>query len=433
VTEPVYLSLLLRRRIVDRRGEVVGRLSDVVVRLRGEAYPLVIGLVARVARRDVFLPQGAIGELTAIPLQLRQAVDLRRFERRDGEVLLRADVLRHRLIDIAEARLVRAWDVELARTEAGWSVRAVDTGRPRRFFGLLRGEPAPHDWKSFEPLIGHAASARLRGRFGRVTRLKPAQIADLLEGASQAEGTEILGAVHADPELEADVYEEIDEDLQARLFGAQTDAQVAEVLARMQPDDAADAVAELPQSRRQPILDLLPAGQRTKVLMLLGFNPSSAGGLMSVDFLSVPAEATVNEALERIRAARNLQPEVLTSVHALDDGGRLAGVARLTRLLQTSPTEPISSVAESDPVHVHPEADVVDLALLMSDYNLVTVPVVDENHQMLGVVTVDDVLEATIPEDWRRREPPEHPEGHTPEQPPDAEAAAAEKPNSPVP
>lgn len=430
MAETVHLSTLLGRRIVDQRGEPVGRLRDVVVRLREAGYPLVIGLVADVAGRAVFLGRSVARDITADPLQIQQAVDLRRFERREGEVMLRADVLRHRLIDIAEARLVRARDVELLRDGNDWTVKAVDTGRPPRLFGLIAGEHSSEDWKEFEPLIGHAASARLRGRL--LIGMKPAQIADLLEDASKSEGTEILGAVHADPELEADVYEEIDEDLQARLFGAQTDAQVAEVLARMQADDAADAVAELPQSRRQPILDLLPVGQRTKVLMLLGFNPASAGGLMSVDFLSVTDSATVGDALTRVQAAPTVQPGMSTSIHILDEAGRVTGVALLSHLVQADPAAPVASVADDDPVHVHPEADVVDLALLMSDYNLLTVPVADENHVLLGVVTVDDVLEATIPEDWRRRQPPDHSESHPQEQPP-AEPAAASKPNSPVP
>ena len=129
----------------------------------------------------------------------------------------------------------------------------VDTRRrPRRLFGLLGPEPSDdpgafRDWHDFESLIGHAGSALLRGPFARIRRLKPAQIADLLEEASKDEETEILGRVHADPELEADVFEELDEDLATRLLGARTNQEIADVLARMRADDAADAIAELPQ------------------------------------------------------------------------------------------------------------------------------------------------------------------------------------------
>ena len=202
--------------------------------------------------------------------------------------------------------------------------------RPRRLFGLLGPESeddarAFRDWHDFEWLIGHAGSALLRGPFARIRRLKPAQIADLLENASKEEETEILGRVHADPELEADVFEELDEDLAARLLGARTDEEIAAVLARMRADDAADAIAELPQRRRQPVLDLLPAGERTKVLTLMGFNSASAGGLMGVDFITVRTMATVSDALARVRESSLLQPEALTSVHAVDDDGGLRG------------------------------------------------------------------------------------------------------------
>ncbi len=144
--------------------------------------------------------------------------------------------------------------------------------------------------------------------------------------------------MHADPELEADVFEELDEDLATRLLGARTDGEIAAVLARMRADDAADAIAELPQRRRQPVLDLLPPGPRAKVLTLMGYNPTSAGGLMGMDFITVPADGLGGRrARRRGRRADQLQPEALTSVHALDERGRLAGVARLVTLLQADP------------------------------------------------------------------------------------------------
>ena len=296
----------------------------------------------------------------------------------------------------------------------------ADRRRPapqaRAGFGLGGGasqdEHPFREWSKFEPLIGHASSALLRGPFGRISRLKPAQIADLLEDASKEEETEILGHVHADPELEADVFEELDEDLATSLLGARTDTEIAEVLDRMRADDAADAIAELPQHRRQPVIDLLPAGQRTKVLTLMGFNPTSAGGLMGVDFLAVSADAEVSAALAAVARSETLQPEALTSVHALDEHGRLCGVARLVGLVQSDPAARIRDIYDDDPVRVGADTDVVDVAVLMSDYNLITIPVVDERRHMIGVITVDDVLEVTLPEDWRRREAAQPPDAH---------------------
>jgi CBS domain-containing protein len=408
----VHLSGLLGRQLLSPSEEGVGKVDDVIVRLRGGDYPVVTGLVVKVGGRRVFLAIDRVAELSEERIILGKAkVDLRGFERRDGEVLLREDILGHRLIDVADAELVRAWDVELQETDEGWILSCLDTRRPARLLGLIRstaGHPC-QDWKAFEPLIGHTPSVRARAGFGRVGRLKPAQIADLLEDASRTEGEEILEVVHADPELEADVFEELDPDIATRLFGDKTDAEVADVLAHMRADDAADAVAELPQGRRQKVLDLLPPGIRTKVLTLLGFNATSAGGIMGVDFLTAAADITVEEALRRIHLADSIQPEALVTLHAIDEENRLVGTVSVIGLLQAEGGTHLVDIVDGDPVRVGAATDVVDVALLMADYNLMTVPVVDVNDQLLGVITVDDVLEATIPEDWRRREPPAHP------------------------
>ena len=415
------LSRLIKRPVTDRGGGSLGRLADVIVRLRGADYPLVTGLVAAVGGREIFVPIDQVSSFDGDPLRLSSArLSLRHFERRDGEVLLRADVLGHRLIDVPNARLVRAADLELARVsslppsrdDAEWVVAGVDT-RPRRMFGLRAPNTrvswgGVRDWHDFEWLIGHEGSALLRGPFARIRRLKPAQIADLLESASAEEETEILGRVRADPELEADVFEELDEDLATRLLGARTDFEIAEVLARMRADDAADAIAELPQQRRQPVLDLLPAGQRQKVLTLMGFASASAGGLMGVDFIALPGMVTVRGALARVRESPMLQPEALTSVHAVNEDGCLRGVARLVTMVQADPDAALIEVCDTDPVRVGTDTDITEVAVLMTDYNLITIPVVDDACRLLGVITVDDVLEIALPPDWRRREAAPH-------------------------
>ena len=418
------LSRLLSQAVIGARGQKLGQLSDMIVRLRGADYPRVTGLVADIGGRRVFVPAEAVTDWGTERVLLASArVDLREFERREGEVLLRADILGHRLIDIPRARLVRAYDLELLDTTDGWVLAGVDTRKTnwwRRIRGRNQlpsdqhdeGEPVEsgcRDWKAFEALIGHEPSVLLRTPTGRLRRLKPAQIADLLEQASRAEQTELLDQVHADPELEADVFEELDDDRQSRLLRDRTDPEIAAVLARMRADDAADAIADLPQPRRQPVLELLPAGPRTKVTALLGYNPTSAGGLMSLDFLALPRDTPVAAVLERVRAARTLQPEALTTVYSLNQRGKLRGAASLVALVQADPTVALRTVADRDPIRVRPDADLIDIARLMTDYNLLNLPVVDD-ERVIGVITVGDVLESSLPRNWRRREPATHPE-----------------------
>lgn len=411
------LSLLLQRAVLGAKGQRLGQLADVIVRLRGTDYPLVTGLVADLGGRRIFIPADRVTDWHTDDIQLSTArLDLREFERRTGEVLLSADILGHRLIDIPHARLVRAYDLQLLHTDTEWVLTAAATrppGRWPRLRNALRitstaGEQdtdAWRDWTAFEALIGHAPSALARRSLSRLRRMKPQEIADLLEEASRGERTELLGQVHADPELEADVFEELEEHQQSRLLRDRADSEIAAVLAHMDADDAVDALGELPQERRQPVLDLLPAAQRVKVTTLLGYNAATAGGLMSTDFLALPADSTSEEALDRVRTAYQLSQEALNTVYAVNDRQQLQGATSLVPLLQADPTMPLTELAEANPVRVTPSTDLISVVVLMADYNLLNLPVVDDDDRILGVITFDDALEATVPDNWRRRAP----------------------------
>ncbi len=413
IVRRIALSELLGRPVAARDGQALGRVADVIVRLHERDYPPVTGLVVTVGGRRgprVFVPLERIARLAGPAVTAVSAsLDVRPFERRQDEVLLRADVLGHRLIDVHSVRFVRARDRELESRNGAWTLCGVDVQTPGRLARALHRHGAHRvvlDWSVFEPLVGHAASSPARRPSLKTRRFKAAQIADLLEDASKAEESELLDDVHTDPELEADVFEELNEDLAARLLGARTDAQIAEVLSRMGADDAADAVADLPQHRRAAVLDLLPTPHRRKVLALLGFNPTSAGGLMGVDLLALPPDTSVSDALATVAADRAVPAEALGTVHLVDATRRLIGTVQLLALLKADPGVSLGQVADLDPVRTRPDADIEDVAILMADYNLITVPVTDDEQHLVGVITVDDLLEAVIPIDWRRRETP---------------------------
>jgi Mg/Co/Ni transporter MgtE len=177
---------------------------------------------------------------------------------------------------------------------------------------------------------------------------------------------------------------------------------VAAVLARMAPDDAVDLIAEIDQERRARILALLPPAGRRRIETLLGYNPSTAGGMMSPEFIALDEAASVGDALGRVRAS-DIASQMLTTVYMLDTAGALTGSAAIVAMLRADAATPLADVAEHEPEAVHTDADLPEVARTMTDYNLAMLPVVDEERHLVGVITVDDVLEETLPAGWRRR------------------------------
>jgi Mg/Co/Ni transporter MgtE len=340
-----------------------------------------------------------------------QKLDLRRFERRPGEVLLREDILDRRLINVVTGRPVHANDLALANIDGRWRLIGVDPS-PR---GLLRRllpqrmrqkkrRPAPLiNWNDIQPFVGHVPTAKLLIPLQRLRRLHPAQIADLVEGSSREEGEEIIDAVEADPELTADVFEELDTDHQAELLRSKTDAEAAALLARMAPDDAADLLSELDQGRRLPVLNLMPPPQQRKVRALLQYNPSTAGGLMTPDYIAVPRGTTRAQALERVRKDDRLPVQLLSAVFVTEPDGRLLGAVNTVALIRGNPDTPVDQVEGLSRARVKVDDELPDIALLMADFNLTVVPVTDQDGRLVGAISVDDLLEAILPDDWRRR------------------------------
>lgn len=401
------LTRVVGSSIIDRSGETLGRVDDLIVRLGAAAYPPVTGLRGQIGGRQVFVPIARIDTLMPGRVQLSvETLKLGQFERREGEVLLYHDILAHKLINVEAARLMRATDIVLDRVDGVWRVFAIDTSSRSVLDRTLRrstdrpiDRAALVDWTRIEPFVGHVPTAKLRLPLRRLKRLHAAQIADLVEVASHEEGEEIITAVHGDPALEADVFEELDTEHQVEFLHGRSDAEAAEVLGGMAPDDAADLIGDLDQGRRASILARLPTRQQAKVQALLAYNPSTAGGLMTPDFLAVEQDITVSRAIELVRDATIPVP----LVYIVDPEGHLAGSTSLQDLLRAPLEARCKECLEPIPARVRVEADFTDVALLMADYNLVAAPVVDAEHRLVGVISVDDVLESLIPADWRRR------------------------------
>jgi len=410
MTQILHLSTFIRRPIFDSDGDRIGRVHDLVARLGLDAHPPLVGVVVRIEGRNLFVPIRKIGGLEEGRVRFEgRRVDLRRFERRPGEILLAEDLLARHLINLVRGRLISANEIEIAEIDGQWEVVGVDPGRRpifRRLLGTRLGQAIPAksvvDFASIEPFVSHVPSARLRIPYRKLARLHPAQIADLVEQASHEEGEEIIEAVGMDRELEADVFEELNTTHQLEFLEGRSDIDAARLLSRMAPDDAADLIGEVEQDRRLSVLEQLPEPQQSKVRQLLTHHPDTAGGLMTPDFVSVGESATVGDALAAIRSS-SAPAEAHNAVFVLNDQGAPIGAVAIAALVRAREGEKVAVIARTQLTFVHPEWDIHRVTRKMSDFNLTVLPVVDkQSGAMIGVVTVDDVLEELLPQGWRR-------------------------------
>lgn len=410
MTSILHLSTFLHRPIFDSDGDRIGRVQDLVARLGHDPHPPIVGAVIRIEGRNLFVPIRKIGGLAEGRMTFEgKRVDLRRFERRPGELLLAEDLLARHLINLVRGRLIIANEIEIALVDNTWEVVGVDPGRRpflRRVLGRSFGQKLKADtivdFASIEPFVSHVPSARLRIPYRKLAKLHPAQIADLVEQASHEEGEEIIEAVGLDRELEADVFEELDVEHQLEFLESRSDVEAARLLSRMEPDNAADLISEIDQDRRLNVLENLRDDQQTKVRQLLSYNADTAGGLMNTDFVSVASNATAADALEAIRSS-TVPAESVLAVFILDDSGQPVGAASIAPLVRARSNELALAVARTQLAHVHPHWDLHRISRKMSDFNLTVLPVLDDGHAtMIGVITVDDLLEELLPQGWRR-------------------------------
>jgi CBS domain-containing protein len=394
----IYVSRLLGLPLLGADGELaIGSLDDVVLAPRGPNQPpRVLGFVAGVQRRQIFVNASRVGELTSSGARMRTGtVDLRRFELRSGELLVRGSIL---------DRLVGAlvvYDVALhATTEpAGWELAKVSLGP----IGLFRRRRSGRevDWAEVASLFDTGPTGR---QVAALRELHPADLAQAI-AALPHERRRVLAEAMEDERL-ADLLEELPEEEQVRLIESLDLERAADVLEEMDPDDAADLLAELPAAERNELLEEMEDEEADPLRRLLRYEGDTAGGLMTPEPMVVTPDTTVAEVLARAR-----QPELPMALAAQvfvvqpptqTPTGRYLGWVSFQRLLREPPGSPVGDCVEGDPVVVQPELSEVGVAHRLAAYDAIALPVCDDAGRLVGAVTVDDVLDRVLPEDWRQ-------------------------------
>jgi Mg/Co/Ni transporter MgtE len=410
----IYLARLAGLGVFDPNGDRVGRVRDAVVRLRTtNRPPQVVGLVAEMAlRRRIFLPIGRITSMDSEAVVLGTGtLNLRRFEKRPNELLVVEDLLDRRVTvmpddDTAGGTPGTVVDIgmELNRNNE-WLITRVAvrelTGRLTR-----RGHVYQAEYSRVRGLVGPTDTQGTANLLALLDQMRPADMANALQDLPDARRNEVAAAL-SDRRL-ADVLEELPEHDQVEIIAALERERAADVLERMDPDDAADLLAELPQVEQTVLLDLMEPEEADPVRQLLSYDPGTAGSMMTSEPVILTPDTTVAEALAHIREPE-LSPAVAAQVFvarapAATPTGKYLGMVYFQRLLREPPASILGGIVDNDLDPLRPETTLVEITKRMATYDLVALPVVDPARRLLGAVTVDDVLDHSLPRDWRDRD-----------------------------
>lgn len=407
----IFLASILDLPVQGKTGEAIGRLDDLLFRV-DERYPPLAGLVVRDGRRRFFVTARHLLGLNGAARLASSTVDLQPFNRRDGEVLLRQDVLDHQLIDVTGRRIVRVNDVQLAQVEGIFRVIGIDISAqallrrlgPRALAGRIVGRQII-DWADAQYLAS-AAPVQLKVSYDRLAELHPADLGRIVDALSYRESAEIMAAL--DNETAAETLEEVSDERVADLLEGMDQERAADILEEMTPAAAADALDDLEEEVAEQILARMEPEEAADVQVHLAYDEDSVGRLMTTDFVSVPAGTTVGGALAVLRSLEEV-PDPLLAVYVVDPGvgpesaGSLLGLVRLRNLILADPATPLAEVTDGDLPTVEADDRAEDAARILAEYNLLAVPVLDKERRMIGIVTVDDALAVLLPEIWQRR------------------------------
>lgn len=467
------LSDLLDKPIRDPQGEEVARLNDLVVRslptdgdgatapaangAPAETYPPVIGLVARMnarhGSRDVFIPWEKVAHMGTDGVRLATpALNLERFARREGELVLRESLFDRQVVDVEGRRVVRINDLDVQERDGTWRLVAVDVSLragvrrlggswlEQRLASLLGGEGESRapliDWAQVFPVADSGASEggalRLRVPRSKLDLLHPADLARVLEQLTPQQSAELLRGF--DDARAAATLEELEDEQQAHVLRAMDPERAADVLEEMEPDEATDALQSFSPQEARELLERMAPEDALEVEELLSYPEDSVGGIMTTEYVSVPAWATAGGVITALRArAREAArdeadplPAALPEIYVvaeqqneeeavalrpaaevvpLNAEGRLVGVLALRDLLLAYPETRLIDIMRPDPPVASPRDSERDAARVIAEDDLVALPVADDQGRMLGIVTVDDAIDVILPGAWKKRLP----------------------------
>ncbi|MFM6939732.1 MAG: magnesium transporter MgtE N-terminal domain-containing protein [Rhodoluna sp.] len=402
----VFVARLAGCGVFDPAGDRVGKVIDVLVSYRKSGAPKATGMLVEISgRRRVFVPIARVTSISAGQVITTGLIDLRRFTQRGQEVRVIAEILGRKvsLLDGTGSASIDDLAIELGKN-SDWVVSELFLRRPKTSASpFARGATLFATWEQVVEEGKTEEGQSAQQLIATYSELRPADLASALLDLPDERMIEV--AEELDDERLADVLEELPEDEQIDIITELDDERAAEVLDLMEPDDAADLMANLPEERTEAILDLMDEEEADDIRMLMQFDEFTAGGLMTTEPIICAADATVAEAMALIRR-KDVAPVLAASVFVTLPPyevatGRYLGVVHFQKMLRYPPHERLGSLLDTELEPVKPDTHISVIHRTFANYNLVALPVIDDENRLIGVVTVDDVLDHLLPDDWR--------------------------------
>lgn len=413
-----YLTEILGKPVYDPDGRRVARVMDAIAR-QGGRLPTLTALFLKGRQKEGWYSLED-AEIREDGIHLRAPLtSLENYKPSSDDMRLQRDILDKQIVDVHDYRVIRVNDVRLAACGDQHCVVGVDAslralvrrsglGAPVETLAKLIGKPlqsnliAWDDVETLEPGSAGGGRIKLKVPHEKIARLHPADIADIVEQLTPQQRAEVIEAL--DVETAADTLEEMEDETAAEVMETLEETRAADILEEMDPDAAADVLADLSEERTEELLEHMEPEEAADVKELLAYGEETAGGLMTTEFIAIPARMTAEQTIQRLR---ELAPkaETIYYVYVTDDDNRLVGVISLRDLIVADPENHISDVMVQNVRSVYTSDHADEVAHIISRYNLLALPVVEEDGRLVGIITVDDMMERLLPPERRRRLP----------------------------
>ena len=406
MSDRIFISRLTGTAVFDPQGDQLGKVRDTVVHLRhSNNPPRIIGLLVEVPqRRLVFLPMTRVTDFDARQVISTGVVNMRRFEQRESESRVVGELLDHKMRLKHTGEEVTLLDIamEQSRPGADWHITKLYLRRSGTGFAK-RGEKFFADWSEVEGLTLQVQGKPFDNLLISLNDMRAPDIATYLADLEIDKQVEVISKL--DDERLATVLEEMSEETRVAIVGKLEMGRAADVIEEMAPDDAADLLKELPPQKAEEFLELMEPEEADDLRRLLTYGDYTAGGMMTTEPIVMSADYSVADALASVRA-REVSPALASQVFVCRQPletptGRYIGMVHYQRLLREPPSTLLGSIVDTDTQGLNPNASLHEVSSYLASYNLLSLPVVDANERLLGAVTVDDVLDHLLPENWR--------------------------------